>query len=577
MNTWGWIERLNTLVAQTPIGRWFRLEGSGARVEREGSKFSVELRAGLTTFVAMAYIISTNALIITESGGTCDCDRDQFGPACEGDPAYTSCLQEVKLDLITATCAISCLACVLMGLLANLPIALAPGLGINVYFAYIVVGYHGTGKISYDNALAAVCFEGILFFILTVLGIRQWFARIIPAVLKTATGAGIGVYLAFIGLQSSAGIGLITASTSTLVELGGCPSEFRDENNVCTDHHMEGGQMWLGVMGLMVISILLLYRVKGAILFGIFLVAIISWPRPTAVTYFPYTQAGDESFDFFKKVVTFHPIQRTLAKFHWDMTSGDFWIALITFLYVDLLDATGTLFSMAKFGGYMDERTQDFEGSTMAFLVDSVAIVIGSIFGTSPVTAFIESGAGIAEGGRTGITAIVTGICFFIAIFFAPIFASIPPWATGPALILVGSMMMQSVTRINWHYIGDALPAFITIIMIPMAYSIGYGIIAGIGSFIFINSFVYIVYRLSDGRIVPPTFDQRDDWVGFVSSGGFRDMLPGWALWLAERRKKTALENTMAPSQPPSPCEDNHTDFDELKEVTVDSFSTEKL
>ncbi|KAJ2172156.1 hypothetical protein GGF45_004741, partial [Coemansia sp. RSA 551] len=469
-----WVDKLNAYVARSAVGRWFRLEGSGAPVERTGSKFSIELRAGLTIFIAMSYIISTNALILTDSGGTCDCDREEFGATCENDPAYTTCLQRMKLDMITATCAISCMACILMGVLANLPIALAPGMGLNAYFAYTVVGFHGTGKISYENALAAVCIEGIIFFVLSVLGIRQWFARLIPASLKTATGTGIGIYLAFIGLQSSAGIGLITANSSTLVELGGCPPEFRDENNVCTAHHMEGGPMWLGVLGLMLVGTMLLYRLKGAILIGILFIAIISWPRPTPVTYFPYTQAGDEAFAFFKKVVTFHPIKDTLARFHWDLTTGDFWIALITFLYVDILDCTGTMFSMAKFGGYMDERTQDFEGSSMAFLVDSVSITIGSVFGSSPVTAFIESGAGIAEGGRTGITTIVTGIMFFIALFFAPIFASFPPWATGPALIVVGSMMMQGVTQINWHYVGDALPAFITIILIPFGYSIGY-------------------------------------------------------------------------------------------------------
>ncbi|KAJ2805917.1 hypothetical protein H4R20_001896 [Coemansia guatemalensis] len=563
-----WIDKVNTFVARTVVGRWFRLEGSGAKRERVGSKFSIELRAGLTIFVAMAYIISTNALILTDSGGTCDCDREEFGATCENDPAYTTCLQGIKLDIITATCAISCLACIMMGLLANLPIALAPGMGLNAYFAYTVVGFHGTGKVSYENALAAVCIEGIIFFVLSVVGLRQWFARMIPAALKTATGTGIGIYLAFIGLQSSAGIGLITSSSSTLVELGGCPPEYRDENNVCTSHHMEGGPTWLGVLGLMLIGTMLLYRLKGAILVGIFIIAIISWPRPTAVTYFPHTQAGDEAFDFFKKVVTFHPIQNTLAKFHWDASSGDFWIALITFLYVDILDCTGTMFSMAKFGGYMDERTQDFEGSSMAFLVDSAAITIGSVFGSSPVTAFIESGAGIAEGGRTGICTIVTGIMFFIALFFAPIFASFPPWATGPALIVVGSMMMQNVTQINWKYVGDALPAFITIIMIPFGYSIGYGLIAGLGSFIFINSLAFIVYKLSRGRIAPPNFGERDNWVAFVTRGGFKSNIPSWMMWVAGKSRDTFSSHG-------SVAENASYDVGsttELKEVAVSSY-----
>ncbi|KAJ2038068.1 hypothetical protein GGI03_002599 [Coemansia sp. RSA 2337] len=562
----GWIDTLNTFVARSAVGRWFRLEGSGAKVERPGSKFSIELRAGLTTFVAMAYIISTNALILTDSGGTCDCDRELYGATCATDPAYTKCLQGLKLDLITATCAISCLACILMGALANLPIALAPGMGLNAYFAYTVVGYHGTGKVSYRNALAAVCIEGIIFFILSVVGLRQWFARLIPVSLKTATAAGIGIYLSFIGLQSAAGIGLITGSPATLVELGGCPPQYRDANNVCKGHHMEGGPTWLGILGLMLIGTMLLYRLKGAILIGIALVAIISWPRPTSVTYFPYTPAGTDAFNFFKKVVTFHPIESTLNQFHWDLSSGEVWIALITFLYVDILDCTGTMFSMAKFGGYMDERTQDFEGSSMAFLVDSSSIAIGSAFGCSPLTAFIESGAGIAEGGRTGITTIVTGVMFFIALFFAPIFASFPPWATGPALITVGSMMMQNVVQINWKYIGDGLPAFITIIMIPFGYSIGYGLIAGIGSFIFINSSVNLIHRMSGGRIAPPNYAERDDWLGFVTRGGFKSNIPPWIMRLFGKQPVSIGDGDESNNS--DMCASNDTSS-ELKEVTV--------
>ncbi|KAJ2477327.1 hypothetical protein IWW56_004397 [Coemansia sp. RSA 2131] len=495
------IDRMDRNVAQSRVGHWFRLDGSGAKRTRVGSKFTTELRGGLATFVTMSYIISTSALILTDTGGTCDCDREEFGPTCDSDPAYTTCLQTIKMDMITATCTVSCITSVLMGVLANLPIALAPGMGLIAYFTYTVVGYHGTGKISYENALAAVCIEGIIFFVLSVLGIRQWFARIIPASLKTATGTGIGIYLAFIGLQSSAGIGLITASASTLVELGGCPPEFRDENNVCTAHHMEGGPMWLGVMGLIVISILSAYKVKGAVLIGIILVSIISWPRGTTVTYFPYTQAGDD---------------------------GQFWIALITFLYVDILDCTGTLFSMAKFGGYMDERTQDFEGSSIAFLVDSVGVILSSVFGLAPVSAFLESGAGIAEGAKTGIASIMTGFCFFIALFFAPIFASFPPWATGPALILVGSMMAQSVVNINWKYIGDAVPAFLVIVIIPFGYSIGYGIIAGIGSYLAINGFIWIVAKVTKDRVVPPNRQDKEVWSSFMSEEGAFGILPRW-------------------------------------------------
>ncbi|KAI8325209.1 hypothetical protein GQ54DRAFT_295645 [Martensiomyces pterosporus] len=524
----GFVDRLDRRIATSPVGHWFRLEGSGAERARKGSKFSTELRGGLATFVTMSYIISTCSLILTDSGGTCDCDRARFGATCETDPDYTRCLQVLKMDLITATCSIACISCVLMGGLANLPIALAPGMGLIAYFTYTVVGYHGTGKISYQNALSAVCIEGMIFFFLSAIGIRQWFARIIPASLKTATGSGIGIYLAFIGLQSSAGIGLITGSASTLVELGGCPPEYRDENNVCKSHHMRGPQTWVGIMGLVIIAILMAYKVKGSVLIGILIVAVISWPRGTKVTFFPYTTAGDEAFDYFKKVVTFHPIKKIMAQYEFNLSGGQFWIALITFLYVDILDCTGTLFSMAKFGGYMDERTQDFEGSSIAFLVDSVCVTLSSVFGLAPVSSFIESGAGIAEGAKTGIASIMTGFCFFIALFFAPIFASFPPWSTGPALILVGSMMIQNVVNINWKYVGDAVPAFLTIIMIPFGYSIGYGLIMGIGTYIAINGFIWIVAKVSGDRIVPPNRRDKEIWSAFMSDEGAIGILPAW-------------------------------------------------
>lgn len=211
-----------------------------------------------------------------------------------------------------------------------------------------------------------------------------------------------------------------------------------------------------------------LFKVKGSILICILIVAIISWPRNSTVTFFPYTDAGQASFDFFKQVVTFHPIQKTLGALKFDLTTSEIWIALITLLYVDIMDTTGTLYSMAKFGGYMDERG-DFEGSSTAFICDSLCVSIGALFGTSPCTTFVESGAGITEGARTGIAGLTVALGFFVSLFFAPIFASFPPWSTGPALILVGSMMIQNVVNINWGYIGDAVPAFLTMAVMVSA------------------------------------------------------------------------------------------------------------
>lgn len=188
---------------------------------------------------------------------------------------------------------------------------------------------------------------------------------------------------------------------------------------------------------------------------------------------------------------------------------------------------------MARFCGAMDERTQDFEGSAIAYMVDAFGISIGSLMGSPPVTAFIESGAGISEGGKTGLTAMVTGLAFFVSIFFAPIFASIPPWATGCTLVIVGSLMAKSAKDINWKYMGDAIPAFLAIAVMPFTYSIAYGLIAGISSYIIINTTVFLVEKVSGGRIVPPNKEEKEPWTWRIPGG----ILPPW-LKRAARGKK---------------------------------------
>jgi adenine/guanine/hypoxanthine permease len=193
-------------------------------------------------------------------------------------------------------------------------------------------------------------------------------------------------------------------------------------------------------------------------------------------------------------------------------TGGQFGLALITFLYVDILDCTGTLYGMARFAGLIDPNTGDFEGSNWAFTVDSICCSISSLFGLPPVTAFVESGAGISEGGKTGLTAMVTGICFLISVFFAPIFASIPSWATGCVLVLVGSMMTASVVDVNWRYLGDAVPAFLTITLMPFTYSIADGLIGGICSYLFINTVVWLIKAATRGKLVPPNYEEKEHW-----------------------------------------------------------------
>ncbi|OOF93918.1 hypothetical protein ASPCADRAFT_508397 [Aspergillus carbonarius ITEM 5010] len=533
-----WVHRVNLAVARSPVGRWFRLENSGHPKERKGSFFFTELRAGLATFFAMAYIISVNATITSDTGGTCVCPPESYADQCNTNTEYLLCVQEVKRDIVTATAAIAALSTFCMGLFSNLPVALAPGMGLNAYFAYTVVGYHGFGMIPYKVALTAVFVEGFVFLALTLLGIRQWLARALPASIKLATGTGIGLYLTLIGLTYSAGIGLVTGATDSPIELAGCVDSLRDATTgLCpSDAKMRSPTMWIGIFcGGILTAVLMLYRVKGAIIIGILLVSIISWPRPTPVTYFPHTELGDSMFDFFKQVVTFHPITHTLVAQEWDISGhgSQFGLAFITFLYVDILDTTGTLYSMARFAGTIDPRTQDFEGSALAYMVDAISISIGSLFGASPVTAFVESGAGISEGGKTGLTSCMTGICFFISVFFAPIFASIPPWATGCTLVIVGALMAKAAAEINWRYYGDAIPAFLTIAIMPFTYSIAYGLIAGILSYITLNGIVWLIEKATAGRVVPPNKNEKEPWTWRIPGGFF----PPW-LRRAARGKK---------------------------------------
>ncbi|KAI1766024.1 hypothetical protein GGR53DRAFT_519243 [Hypoxylon sp. FL1150] len=541
----GWVHSVNAKVAKSPVGRWFQLDGSGHSKERKGSYFFTEVRAGVAAFFAMAYILAVNSSILSDTGGTCVCNGGADDPVCNVNEEYMLCVAEIKRDLVTATAAISALSSFCMGLFANLPVSLAPGMGLNAYFAYTVVGYHGTGTVPYSVALTAIFVEGWVFFALALFGMRQWLARAIPRSIKLATSVGIGLFLTLIGFTYSEGIGLLTGAQDTPLELAGCPSADLDpDTGLCPDgSKMRNPAMWIGIFcGGVLTVLLMMYRVKGAIIAGILLVSIISWPRTTSVTYFPYTTVGDDAFDFFKKVVDFHQISKTLNVQRWDISEygGQFGLAFITFLYVDILDCTGTLYSMARFANVIDPVTEDFEGSTIAYMVDAISISIGSLLGCSPVTAFIESGAGISEGGRTGLTSMTTGLCFFVSIFFAPIFASIPPWATGCVLVLVGSMMMMAVTEINWRYLGDAIPAFVTIAAMPFTYSIADGLIGGICLYITLNTVVWLIEKVSGGRIVPPNKAEKDPWTWRVRGG----ILPPWMKRLTRGKKDFWRENT---------------------------------
>jgi len=489
------LEGFNKNFNESRLGKFFELEA-------RGSNFTTELRGAIATFLTMAYILAVNPRLLADSGATCDMGAlggpftDEYFACAEGD---------VKKQFIVSTALGSMFACLLMGLWANLPIALSCGMGMNAYFTYNVVGFHGLGNVSYGAALVAVLIEGIIFFILGITNIRFYIVKLIPEPVKYATPAAIGAFLAHLGLQTAEGIGVVVGDFATAVTLGGCPEDRRTYLTPLTDACIAnsfdcqtsdtytcdnlGGQMtsptaWIGIFGSLVMVILLAYKIKSAFVIGIGLVTIVSWFRGTGVTYFPDTIAGDARFEYFKKVVSIESMDMITAKYDFsEATGSDFAVALITLLYVDFLDTSGTLIAIVSSMGLVDENG-DFPKSRAAFSTDALATIFGSIFGLSPITSYIESAAGVELGSRTGLTSVFVAFFFFLSIFFAPILASIPAWATGGSLVIVGALMARSLTKVKWDNPVHAVTAFTTVMVMPLTYSIAYGLIAGIGTWI---------------------------------------------------------------------------------------------
>ena len=480
---------LNEAVSKSKVGKYFKLEA-------RKSSFTTELRAATATFLTMVYIITVNATVIADSGGPCsasDCSGGA-GPDCvlKSDPGYERCLAQLKSDLIVATALSSFIGSVAMGLVANLPFALAPGMGPNAYLAYNLVGFRGTGPMSYQTALAVVLVEGVAFLLIAVFGLRAKLARLIPPPVRLACAAGIGLFIAFTGLQSHLGLGLVGPDPSTLLTITAC--RVTDPvTGQCVEGTMQSPTFWLGVVGLLIVSYGLMKNVKGSMIYGILFVTFVSWFRGTGVTYFPYTQTGDASYNYFKKVVDFHMIKSTVGAISFThFNRSEVWVALVTLLYVDVLATTGTLYTMAEIGGFIDD-TGSFEGEYKAYMVDASSTIVGSALGVSPIATYVESSAGIREGGRTGLTAVIVGIYFLASLFFIPLMTSVPPWAIGPALIIVGVSMMKVVRDIDWGNMKDAMPAFIAIILMPLTYSISNGIIGGIGFYIALSLYDYVL------------------------------------------------------------------------------------
>jgi AGZA family xanthine/uracil permease-like MFS transporter len=470
------------------------------KLTERGTSVTTEFRGAVATFLTMAYILAVNPRILAESGGPCE-----WGDGGPDGAEYLMCMEETKRKFVVSTALTSMVACLIMGLWANLPIALSCGMGMNAFFTYNVVGFKSFGNVSYGAALSAVLIEGIVFFVISVSGLRFFIIKtFIPAPVRLATPAAIGAFLAHLGLQTAEGIGVVVADVATAVTLGGCPVEKRTpmvaldarcqadpyQGCVISDSytcdtlggHMESATAWIGIFGTLLMVVLLSYKVKSSFIIGIGFVTVLSWFRGTAVTYFPDNDMGNDRFDYFRKVVSIESLSSITAKWDFSEAKGSEYVtSLLTLLYVDFLDTSGTLLAIVNSMGYVDENG-DFPNSRAAFTTDALATIFGSFFGLSPVTSYIESAAGVEIGSRTGLTSVFVAFFFFLSIFFAPILSSIPAWATGGSLIIVGALMCRSLAKVHWENPAHAVTAFVTVIVMPLTYSIAYGLIAGIGT-----------------------------------------------------------------------------------------------
>ena len=397
--------------------KFFKLQERGTTVGRE-------VVAGITTFLAMAYILAVNPGMLSETGMP-------FG------------------GVFTATAIASAIATLVMAFLANLPVALAPGMGLNAFFTYTVC--FGMGC-SWQFALTAVLLEGILFILLSLFGVREAIINSIPATLRKAVAVGIGLFICLIGLSNA---GITSSDTGTIIGFV----------------NLNVPSALVAIIGLVITIVLYILKVPGAILIGIALTTIVG--IPFGVTTVP---EGWKPFSL--------PEAPLLFKFEWgSVLTGKFFIVFFTFLFTDLFDTIGTLMGVTEQAGLVDEKG-NIPNAKGALLADAIGTVAGACLGTSTVTSFVESSSGVAAGGRTGLSSVVTSIMFLLALFFTPLFALIPSAATAPALIFVGFLMMQSISSIDFQDLTEGIPAFITIMVMPFAYSISKGIAFGIISYV---------------------------------------------------------------------------------------------
>jgi len=408
------------------VSRFFGIEAQHSTVQRE-------ILAGFTTFISMVYILFVNPSVLGASGMD-------------------------KGAVFAATALASAIGCFLMGLYAKYPIATAPALGINAFFSYSVV--IGMG-VSWQTALAGVFVASLIFMVITIFKLREIIIDAIPRDLKLAISAGIGMFVAFIGLH---GGGLIVANKSTVVGLG----------------DFSQGTTWLTVFGLIITIILMVKKVPGAIFIGMVLTSILG--AVTGLIKLPT--------HFVAAAPSLKPTFLAGLNHVGDINTVQMWVVVLTFLLVTFFDTAGTLVGLAEQAGFMKDNKMPRVGK--ALMSDSSAMLAGSLLGTSPVGAFVESSAGIAVGGRTGLTAVVTGILFVFSLFFSPLLTVVTSQVTAPALVIVGVLMAQSLKKIDWEKLEIAIPAFLIVLGMPLTYSISDGIALGF--------IVYPITMITAGR-----------------------------------------------------------------------------
>ena len=386
-----------------------------------------EIIAGITTFLTMSYILAVNPAMFSE---------------LDGMPGGA---------VFTATALAGIVGCVSMALIGKLPFGLAPGMGLNAFFVYSVclgMGY------SWQFALTAVLIEGLIFILLTITNVREAIVNAIPLSLRNAIGAGIGLFIAFIGLHSA---GVVVSNEATLVTLGDITS----------------GSALLALIGLVITGFLYTKNIPGSILIGVIVTMLVG--IPLGVTEFKGVLSTPES------------IQPIFCQFEWNkILSIDMVVVVFTFLFIDMFDTVGTLVGVCTKAKMTDEKGNIYR-LKQAFMADAIATTVGAMLGTSTTTTYVESASGVAQGGRSGLTALVVGVCFAVALFFSPLFLSIPAAATAPALIIVGLLMLEPIKNIQLDDFSESIPAFVCLITMPLTYSISNGILLGMIAYVLMN------------------------------------------------------------------------------------------